>query len=398
MNTKVLKIAIVVHGRFDAFDLARELIKEGQDVRIFTNYPKWAVRHFGISPKNVCSFWFHGILARSAQFLHDNIGLPYPEAWLNVMFGRWAAKNIINEPWDVVHTWSGVSEEVLLALRGSATTVILLRGSSHIKTQARLLQEEEARTGEQIEKPSKWMIAREVREYNISDHIRILSSFAYLSFITEGVAKEKLLLIPSGVPVEDFRPSEEVIQNRIDRIKKGQALRILFVGAMSFQKGIWDMKEIINKCKSDGFLFYLLGPASKETRNFMGKLPDFARIIPKKPQHELPEHYARADIFIFPTIQDGYPAVMAQAQASGLPIITTTNCSGPDIITEGKTGWVLPIRRPDAFIDKLLWCDSHRNELAEMVKNVYENYKPKDWHDVAKNFIDICADLKEKHK
>ena len=65
---------------------------------------------------------------------------------MNVMFGRWAAKNIINESWDVVHTWSGVSEEVLLALHGSKTAVILLRGSSHIKSQARLLQEEEAGT------------------------------------------------------------------------------------------------------------------------------------------------------------------------------------------------------------------------------------------------------------
>lgn len=393
-----MKIAIVVNGRFHAFNLARALIGRGQDVRIFTNYPKWAVRRFGISAENVRSFWFHGILARAAQFLHDNIRLPYPEAWLNVMFGRWAAKNIINESWDVVHTWSGVSEEVLLALQGSKTAVILLRGSSHIKTQARLLQEEETRTGEQIEKPSNWMIAREVREYSLSDYIGILCSFAYLSFIAEGVAKERLLLIPFGIPAEDFRPSEEVIQDRIDRIKKGQPLKILFVGAISFQKGIWDMKEIINKCKSDRFLFYLLGPISREAKNSMGKLPDFAQIIPKKPQAELPEHYAQADIFIFPTIQDGYPVVMAQAQASGLPIITTTNCSGPDIITEGKTGWVLPIRSPAAFIDKLLWCDSHRNELAEMVKNVYENYKPKDWHDAAKNFTDICTNLTGEYK
>ena len=85
-----MKIAIVVHGRFHAFNLTRALIRQGQDVRIFTNYPKWAVRHFGISAENVRSFWFHGILARTARFLHDNIRLPYPEAWLNKMFGRFA--------------------------------------------------------------------------------------------------------------------------------------------------------------------------------------------------------------------------------------------------------------------------------------------------------------------
>ncbi|MCX5686491.1 MAG: glycosyltransferase family 4 protein [Candidatus Omnitrophica bacterium] len=398
MNAKVLKIAIVVHGRFDAFDLARELIKEGQDVRLFTNYPKWAVRHFGISAENIRSFWFHGILARTAQFLHDNMRLPYPEAWLNVMFGRWAAKNIINEPWDVVHTWSGVSEEVLLALRGSVAAVILLRGSSHIKTQVRLLQEEKTRTGEQIEKPSKWMIAREVREYDLSDYIRILSSFACLSFITEGVAKEKLLLIPSGVPVGDFKPAYQIIEERYKRILSGRPLKVLYVGALSFRKGLQDLKTIIDEPKTGKFQFRFVGTILKESIHKHLKSEGNIEYVVKQPQYKLPKQYAWADLFIFPTIEDGYAAVMAQAQASGLPIITTTNCSGPDIITEGKTGWVLPIRAPGAFIDKLLWCDSHRNELAEMVKNIYENHKPKDWNDVAKNFIDICADLKEKHK
>lgn len=47
-----MKIAIVVHGRFDAFDLARALIARGHDVTLFTNYPGWAVEPFGIS--NMC--------------------------------------------------------------------------------------------------------------------------------------------------------------------------------------------------------------------------------------------------------------------------------------------------------------------------------------------------------
>lgn len=37
-----MKIALVVHGRFHAFDFARELSRN-HDVTIFTNYPKWAI-------------------------------------------------------------------------------------------------------------------------------------------------------------------------------------------------------------------------------------------------------------------------------------------------------------------------------------------------------------------
>jgi len=216
--------------------------------------------------------------------------------------------------------------------------------------------------------------------------------------LSEGIDKERLILSPSAVSIEDFRPSEEAMRNRIDRIKRGKPLRILFVGAISFQKGLWDLKEIIKKLKSDRFLFHLLGPISKEATNFMGKLPGFVQIIPKKPQHELPKYYAQADIFIFTTIQDGFAIVLSQAQASGLPIMTTTNCAGPDLIIEGKTGWILPIRNPDAFVDRLLWCDTHRKELAQMALDIYNNHRPKDWSNVARDFIAVCGKLPERQR
>jgi glycosyltransferase involved in cell wall biosynthesis len=82
--------------------------------------------------------------------------------------------------------------------------------------------------------------------------------------------------------------------------------------------------------------------------------------------------------------------VLAQAAASGLPILTTTNCAGPDLIREGKTGWVLPIRSPEAFIERLRWCDSHREELAAMVRRIYTEFKPRDWADVAADFETLC--------
>lgn len=59
-----MKIAIVVHGRFDAFDLARALIARGHDVTLFTNYPGWAVEPFGISKMYVRSFVLHGVGVR----------------------------------------------------------------------------------------------------------------------------------------------------------------------------------------------------------------------------------------------------------------------------------------------------------------------------------------------
>ena len=59
-----LKIAIVVHGRFHGFDLARALMERGHDVTVFTNYPTWAVARFGIPPAHSRCFPMHGLLSR----------------------------------------------------------------------------------------------------------------------------------------------------------------------------------------------------------------------------------------------------------------------------------------------------------------------------------------------
>src|SRR5205823_1798152 len=96
------------------------------------------------------------------------------------------------------------------------------------------------------------------------------------------------------------------------------------------------------------------------------------------------------DVFVFPTIEDGYAVVLAQAAASGLPILTTVNCSGPDLVRENETGWVLPIRCPGSFVDRLRWCLAHRSELATMVGAAYDDFRPRDWSDVATDFEHLC--------
>ena len=77
--------------------------------------------------------------------------------------------------------------------------------------------------------------------------------------------------------------------------------------------------------------------------------------------------------------------VLAEASIAALPILTTPNGAGHDIIVEGKNGWVLPIRDPRAFIDRLRWCDAHRLELAAMVRHIYGNTKTRSWDDAAED-------------
>ena len=96
-----------------------------------------------------------------------------------------------------------------------------------------------------------------------------------------------------------------------------------------------------------------------QAQALLNELRAHAELVPAMPEAQLCEAYEWGDVFIFPTIEDGFATVLAQAYAAGLPILATTNCGAPDFIRQGETGWILPIRAPAEFIEQLEWCDAH---------------------------------------
>jgi glycosyltransferase involved in cell wall biosynthesis len=133
--------------------------------------------------------------------------------------------------------------------------------------------------------------------------------------------------------------------------------------------------------------FRLVGPVLPECQPFVQQAGKLARIDKAVPETSLPEVYAWGDVFVLPTIEDGFAVVLAQAQAAGLPIITTSHSGGPDIIAGGGKGFVVPIRAPERIVERLLWCDDNREQLAEMAESLQVNPPQRGWHDVASDFL-----------
>jgi glycosyltransferase involved in cell wall biosynthesis len=378
-----LKIAILVHGRFHAFDLARELLRRGHDVTLFTNYPHFAVRRFGVPPERVRSYRAHGLGSRLLGRLFPGGLGGRVEQLTNSVFGRWAARQVARSSWDVVVAFSGIAEPAFAALGGRALRV-LQRGSSHIRVQRRLLDEEEARTGRPIDKPSDWIIAREEREYRLADTIHVLSGFAYQSFVEQGVDPGKLYRLGLGVDTRQFRASEAVMAERCRRLRAGGPLRVLNVGTFSCRKGAADFEEVIRRLGRGRFAFRFVGPVAWDARPYQHRLTGVAKFVGRRPQHQLPTEYAWGDVFVLPTVEDGFAMVLPQSLAAGVPVIVTPNCAGPDLLREGETGWIVPARQPSTIIDRLRWCDQHRDELARIACQAHATWQPPDWAETAR--------------
>ena len=389
-----MRIAIVVHGRFHAFDLARELIRSGEDVCVLTNYPKNIAARFGIPRERVRNNLLHGIVSRVANKLGNLLDRSIFEPAMHRWFARWAASVVSSRDLDVIHGFSGVSEEFFKATEDKGALRTLVRGSAHIDEQFTVLATEEKRAKIHIEKPSDWMRDRENREYELADYIFVLSHYAHDSFVARGVPAAKLRVLPLGAELAKFRPTATIITKRRDRIRSGGPLRILTVGSFSLQKGAIDYVEIA-RAMSRLCHFRFVGTVVNDAITLRQHANTTIEFLPRVPQSDLRRCYEWGDVFLYPTLQDGYAVVLAQAVTAVLPVLATTNCAAPELVRQGENGWVLPIRRADLFIDKLKWCDTHREELATMVEMTYDHYVLRDWSDVARDFVEICAEARD---
>ncbi len=377
-----LKIDVVVHGRFHGFALSRALIGLGHDVRVLTNYPKTIVRRFGVEPPFVRSCIRHGVLARVAH----RLGAGALEPHLHRYFGRWAARHVRPDA-DLVYGFSGVMKEFLESPRRQPHQMrVMVRGSSHIREQARLLAEEQARVGVAIEAPKPWIVAREEREYALADAIVVLSNFAKQSFVRQGVPEDKIFVNPLGVDTKQFECPPQARTERERRILSGAPLRVLTVGTFSYRKGVRDLIEAA-QALGDRMNFVFVGDTPPETEDLRKTVGGAIEMVPRVAERDLARHYHQADLFLFQTIEDGFAAVLLQAAAAGLPILATTNCSAPDFVVEGETGWILNIRDPAAVAARLRWCDENRLALAAMLGETSKTSTRRDWRTMARELV-----------
>lgn len=384
-------VDIVVHGRFFAFNLAPALAQRGHSVRVLTNYPKIVAARFGVEQSMALSYVWHGISTRLLAFAGRLIGTNWFEPWAHESFGRWAARRARADA-DVIVAFSGVAEELFArpASARCAPRKILIRASAHIREQHRLLVEEEARCGVIVEKPSAWMIAREEREYELADLIVVPSSFALASFKQYGLPDDKLRFIGLGADLSRFRPSQATISERRLRILYGTKLRVLMVGSMTPQKGAYDFIELARLLGTQ-VEFRFVGDVDPSLQAMLNRARPWLQMRSRVSEYRLPGEYAWADVFVFPTIQDGYATVIAQALASGLPVVCTPNCAGKDVVKDNENGWVVPIRDVEALVDRLVWCDANRVSLADMSVAVAVDVNQRSWSDVATDFERVLA-------
>lgn len=185
------------------------------------------------------------------------------------------------------------------------------------------------------------------------------SSFTRESLVEHGISRERVTVVPYGIDLERFHPDPAKAASR------SSTLRLLFVGRINQRKGLAYLLEALGLIRGLDVELTICGRVLDDLAIF-GDFADRVTIRPSVSADELVKAYQRADLFVFPSVGEGFGQVLLESLASGLPVLATTHTAAPDLVEEGRQGFIIEPRRPEQLAERIAWAATHRRELAEM--------------------------------
>lgn len=177
----------------------------------------------------------------------------------------------------------------------------------------------------------------------------------------------------NGIDLEYFDRTPEVVE-RANQIREevGGAFTFLFVGRIVRDKGITELVDAFEKVHMEHPETRLLLVGTQEPQ--LDPLPDRTQlliadndaIIEAGWQDDVRPWFVASDLFPFPSYREGFPNVVMQAGALGVPSIVTDINGSNEIIIEGQNGTIIPTRDTDALYRKMTDALEQRDRLTEM--------------------------------
>ena len=354
-----MKVALSTIGKFHSFDLARELHARGALKIILTGYPRFKLRDESLPQELIRTFPFiHG--AYMAFPWRHKIGHYWNEQWEYLdawSFGVYAARNLPE-----CDVYVGLSGSALRAgrKRNRAGPPMCAIAALHISVQEQILREEHERWGLPFAGFDPRITNAEESEYAEADCITLPSQFTYRSFLSQGFTPEKLRLLNYGVDLSRFEPAGVPAEGKFD---------VLFVGGMNLRKGVQYLAEAFQRIDHPAKTLSFVGAPSFELIALLRQRklwPEDARVLGHVPQSQLKTVMSRSHVMVLPSVEEGLALVQAQAMACACPVIGTPNSGAEDLYSDGREGYIVPIRDADALAERLQHLADHPEQRAEM--------------------------------
>lgn len=264
------------------------------------------------------------------------------------------------EETDIFHVWNGHGFYCLDKAKKLGAVTVVERASSHINTYERILKEEYKRWGINLSPVLPWAKKRLLAEYQKADFISTPSEFSYESMIQERVAEGKLVKLPYGVDTQIFTPfvgDKNIVEKLPSSVKTylgegftSKPFTVVFAGQVGFRKGVVYLLEAWKKLDLSNAVLLVLGEVLSEFTDIVAKYKDVPTIKFAGFQPAVP-FFQAADVFVFPSLEEGSALVTYEALSCGVPVVTTFESGS--VVEDGMEGFLVKPRDVDSLADRL---------------------------------------------
>ena len=270
-------------------------------------------------------------------------------------FDRWVARRLPVAGARVFVGYESSTFESFRAAKALGMTTVLDAASLHHATQDVLHGfPESPRTHARMTREKDHEIA-------LADIVVTLSEIARDSYLAAGVPAGKIRMIALGADLDVFA-------SRGPQYRREAPFRFLFVGSQILRKGVDLLIEAFRRVRATGAQAELVfvggeGDASALVRRSLGEgITSLGRL----PQDRVAEEYRSADCFVLPSRNDSFGMVVAEALASGLPVLVSEKVGAKSVVRQDMNGWVVPANDAAALAERMTWCVRNRDRLRAM--------------------------------
>jgi glycosyltransferase involved in cell wall biosynthesis len=241
-------------------------------------------------------------------------------------------------------------------------------------------------------KDSAEKLERKTRELELADMVVVPGKFVF-DTIPEWARKKKIVQVPFGSPgIQASSASGSSNRKPINR-----PLKVLFVGSMGQRKGLGDLFSAIKLLNRNDIELVVMGSLLAPMKFYRSELNRFT-YEPGRPHEEVLSLMRSCDVLCLPSIVEGRALVMQEAMSQGLPIIITSNTGGEDLVIDGSTGFMVPIRSPEAIAKKLTWFIENRKAIGEMAIAAKKHAEKYTWDGYGSEVVSSVINYLKKGK
>jgi glycosyltransferase involved in cell wall biosynthesis len=212
--------------------------------------------------------------------------------------------------------------------------------------------------------PEYWNNWRE--ECKLADRIIVNSEWSRGGLVRRGVPAEKISIIPLAYELSDVgsRTSDvRLTRSYPARFTFERPLRVLFLGLINLRKGVARLLEAAQILCNEPVEFWMVGPVEIANASTITNARSMKWFGPVTRQQSA-DYYRNADVFILPTLSDGFAITQLEAQTHRLPLIASQNCG--KVVESGLNGIILDEPSPACIANAVRNCIANPDWLEKL--------------------------------